>query len=70
MPAFWAAQHTTMCLDFQKNTEKHKLMITDQKNSSSEISHGVVIQRHDIAVAHEETDNISAQQGMQVAAIE
>ena len=52
---------------FQKNTEKHKLMITGQEKSPIEISCGVVIQRHDIVTTHEEADNIIVQQVIQVA---
>ena len=52
--------------DFHRiNTEKHKLVITGQEKTPVEISCGsVVIQRHDIATTHEETDNIIVQQAM------
>ena len=44
----------------------HKLMVTGQEKSPIEISCGVVIQRHDIATTHEESDTIIVQQAIQV----
>ena len=52
---------------FQENTGTHKLMITAQEKSPTEISCGVVIQRHDIATTHEKADSIIVQQAVQVA---
>jgi len=46
---------------FQENTGTHKLIITGQEKSPTEISCGVVIQRHDIATTHEEADSIIVQ---------
>jgi len=42
-------------------------MITGQEKSPVEISYSVVIQRHNIATAHEEPDDSIVQQAMQVA---
>jgi len=41
-------------------------MVTGQEKSPIEISCGVVIQRHDIATTHEESDTIIVQQAIQV----
>ena len=54
---------------FQKNTEKHKLVITEQDKTHVKISVGgvIIVHRHDIVTIHEEADNIIVQQAIRVA---
>jgi len=54
--------------------EQHKYLVFDRcedfNTKYSNVSCGVVIQRHDTATTHEEADNIIVQQAMQVTVIE
>ena len=52
----------------QKNTTKHKLMITGQDKTPVEVScSGTIVERADMATTHEEADNIIVQQAIAVA---
>ena len=49
------------------NIWRNKLVITCSSNTPTEIYKGVVIQRRDISISHEEADNIIVQQACMCA---